>query len=219
MKKSLSFLAALVMVICMLAVTAAAEGTLTIVTTTYPLYDIARSLCGELADIRYAPEDAQAQAEDADIVLCVGGEEDAWADVLPGVTVVKAMDNIELIEGDQDVLTIPINCILCASYLADALAGLDAANAAAYQANLSTYMDEMISMDNHIRETVKADMKVSCPDGSMAYFAKEYGVTFVQDAQDAVALSTFNTPSEDMLEIPYVTLLHSNLHALAGQAE
>lgn len=219
MKKSLSLLAALVLALCLLTAAAAAEGTLTIVATTYPLYDMARSLCGDLADIRYASEDAQAQAEGADIVLCVGGEEDAWADALPGVTVVKAMDNIELIDGDRDVLTIPINCMLCASYLADALGSLDAANNAAYQANLAAYMDAMISMDNHIRETVTAAMKVSCPDGSMAYFAKEYGVTFDQDAQDAVALSTFNAPAADAIEIPYVELLHSNLHALAGQAE
>ncbi len=194
---------------------AAAEEGLTVVATTYPLYDMAKTVCAELADVRYAPEDTQSQAAEADVVLCVGTE--AWADELEGAKVVKAIDGIELIEGDNDVLTIPVNCMICASYFADAMVAVDAQNNPTYQENLAGYVESMGDMDRHIRAEAKEGMKVSCADGSMAYFAREYGVTYEQGAADAAELQTFNYPDAEHAETPYVELMHANLHALTGK--
>ncbi len=208
-------IAVLLMMLCV--VSAMAEEGLTVVATTYPLYDMAKAVCADLADVRYAPEDAQSLAGEADVVLCVGGEEEAWVDKLEGVSVIKAIDGIELIEGDTDVLTIPVNCMICASYFTDTMVAMDAINNATYQTNLAGYVESMANMDSHIRAEATEGMKVSCADGSMAYFAREYGVAYEQGADNAVELYTFNNPDAEHVEIPYVELMHENLHTLTGK--
>lgn len=214
MRKVISLLVALMLLIG--AASALAEESLTVVATTYPLYDMAKAVCGDLAQVVYAPEDAQAQAEGADILLCMGAEDDQWADALENVRVVKAVDGIELIEGDSDVLTVPVNCMICASYLADALNALDGDNNAAYQANLDEYVTAMADMDAHIRQSVTEGMKVRGADGSMAYFAREYNLVNDPEATDAAELNTFDRTADADAETPYVELMHQNLHALAG---
>ena len=209
----------LLALLCLACGVAMAEGERVVVATTYPLYDMARIVCGDLADVQYAPEDAEKAAEKADVVFCIGGESDAWADALADVKVVKAVNGLELIEGNTDVLTIPVNCMISASYFADAMGELDPDNNQAYQDNASSFIETMIALDSHIRDAVNADMKVKGADGSMAYFAREYGVTEAQDSEDAIELYTYSYPAEDLLDTPYAELMHSNLHLLADIAD
>lgn len=217
MRKTLAFFTAILMLFgCMNAM---AEDQPTIVATTYPLYDMARSICGDLALVQYAPDGAEDIASDADVLLCVGGEDDAWADALDKVVVVKAINGIDLIGSDTDVLTIPVNCMICASYFADAISALDAANLQSYQTNVSAYIERMSALDIHIRDAVSEGMKVSCSDGSMAYFAREYGLENAQGDASAAVLSTYNAPAEENLDTSYIDLLHENLHALVGSGE
>lgn len=196
---------------------AVAEEKLTVVATTYPLYDLAASVGGELVDVVYASENAAEAAAEADIVLCVGGEADAWTAGLEGKTVVKAAEGLLMIEGDLDVTTIPVNCMIVASYLADALAVVDGDNNAVYQENLGNYIMAMSELDLAIRAVVTADTVVSCADGSMAYFAQEYGVTYSQDAEGAIVLSTYNVPAEEDMELSYAELMQKNIAALSGE--
>ena len=211
MKKQLVLL--LAALVCLLICGAVAEEQRTIVATTYPLYDMAQNVCGDLAQVVYAPEDAEKQAADADILLCMGAEADVWADSLQDVQVVKALDGIDAIEGNADALTIPVNCMISASYFADAMNEIDPENNEAYQENLTAYVETMIAMDEHIRSAVQPDAKISCPDGSMAYFAREYGVA---EAADGVALYTYNYPEKDLIGTSYAELMHENLHNLTG---
>ena len=195
--------------------TAFAEAQRTIVATTYPLYDIAQSVCGDLAQVVYAPQAAEKEAADADVLLCMGTDADAWADSLKDVRVVKALDGIDSIEGNADALTIPVNCMICASYFADAMNEIDPEHNDVYQDRLTAYVESMISLDDHIRSAVQPNAKISCPDGSMAYFAREYGLTET-DAAEAIALYTYNYPEDDLIGTPYAELLHANLHRLTG---
>lgn len=197
---------------------AAAEEQYVVVATTYPLYDMARTVCGDLVDVQYVPEGAEAATATADVVLCMGAENDAWTDALTDARVVKAINGLDLIEGNMDVLTIPVNCMICASYFADAMGELDSENNQVYQSNLSGYVEAMGAMDTHIREIVSEGMKIRCADGSMAYFAREYGLSEAQDEETA-ELSTYNYPEEELLETSYAELMHANLHILAGGSD
>ena len=200
----------LAFVLCLMGCSVLAEGTYTVIATTYPLYDVAKNVCGDLADVQYVPEKTDV---DADIVLYVGTEADAWVEDLEGAELVSATYGVELIDDDTDVMTIPVNCMLCALNFAEALDEIDPDNSATYQDNASAYVDLMSELDMHIREAVQEGMTISCADGSMAYFAKEYGVTV---ADDGAVLSTYNYPTEEQQEISYAELMHANLHALAG---
>lgn len=211
--------ALLLALMCMTGGMALAEEQRAIVATTYPLYDMAKTVCGDLADVQYVPEDAEAAAAAADIVLCMGAESDAWADGLTDAKVVKAINGLDLIEGDTDVLTIPVNCMICASYFADAMGELDPENNQVYQSNLSGYVETMSAMDAHIREAISEGLEVRCADGSMAYFAREYGVIEAQDEEGAAELYTYNYPAEELLETSYAELMHGNLHALVGASD
>jgi len=229
MKKLFSVLLLIALLISSFAYAEALDERLSIVATTYPLYDMAKNIAGDMAEVIYAPEDAQQAAAKADLVLCVGSEADAWVEELEGVSVVKAVNGIEVIENDCDVLTIPLNNMICASYLAEELAVLDSANNEAYQMNLVIYVGAMSELDLRIQEVVHAAMHVSadanthdhvevkvyCNDGSMAYFAKEYGVTIVTEPEDAIELSTYNFPVEEDQTVAYIDLMARNTDALA----
>lgn len=217
-RRIIAALSVLLALMCMMSV-AAAEDRRVVAATTYPLYDMARNICGDLAEVKYVPENAEEAVEAADVVLCMDAEGDTWADTLADVKVVKAVNGLELIEGNTDVLTIPVNCMICASYFAETMGEIDPENKSTYQSNLNTYVEEMISMDHHIREVVSENMKIKCSDGSMAYFAREYGLSEAQDGEEAAELSTYNVPAEELCDTPYIELMHVNLHALADSAD
>lgn len=213
MKKSI--VSVMLALLLLLGCTAFAEAQRTIVATTYPLYDIAQSVCGDLAQVIYAPQAAEKEAAGADVLLCMGTDADAWADSLKDVRVVKALEGVDVIEGNADALTIPVNCMISASYFADAMNEIDPEHNNAYQDRLTAYVESMIALDDHIRSVVQPNAEISCPDGSMAYFAREYGLTET-DSADAIALYTYNYPEDDLIDMPYAELLHANLHRLTG---
>ena len=113
-------------------------------------------------------------------------------------------------------MVIPVNCMLAATYLADALNELDSENNSVYQENLIAYISELSAVDFSIRDALTGDIVVDCADGSMAYFAREYGVKYEPGAEGAIVLSTYNFPAEDDLEVPYAELLGRNIAALKG---
>ena len=211
MKKVLALLLTLLMLIAVSSV-AMAEEKLTVVATTYPLYDMARNICGELVDVVYAPENAKEAAAEADIVLCIS---DGMND-LQDTVVVNVLDGLDVIDGDSDALTIPVNCMLAATYLADALNELDNENNSVYQDNLIDYISVLSAVDFSMQDVAAGDIVVDCADGSMAYFAREYGVKYEPGAEDAIVLSTYNFPAEDDMEVPYAELMGRNLAALQG---
>lgn len=207
----------LCLVLCMGYYSALAEvhpAHLTVAATTYPLYDIAYQLGGGHLNVVYMPDADAETIGDADILLCMGGEKDAWTTELENVTVVRAMDGIELIENDEDILTIPVNVMIVAAYFSDALVIADNAHVGLYGEKLGNYIDALGALDMSFREVVKEGTKVFCEDGSMAYFAKEYGVEIVDEAEDAVVLSTYNYPAETDLTTSYVELMQRNLEML-----
>ena len=125
MKKHLSLLLALSLVLCVLTLTSCAEkeeseGRLDIVATVFPAYDFARELTrgvsgvsltmllppgNESHDFEPSLSDLQKIGE-ADLVICIGGESDEWIDKALEVTssraaVVRMTDCVTLLETDH----------------------------------------------------------------------------------------------------------------------
>lgn len=200
---------ALVVSLSISAGPAAAEvKTATICATTYPLYDMAQKIGGEYVTAMYVPDGT---IPETDILLCVKDEAEAPADAI----VVRAVGGVALIEGDNDVLTIPVNNMLCASYLVDALCALDKEHSDTYQQNLTAFVDEMNEMDQAFRSAASGVAAITCKDGSMAYFAQEYGLKYLKDG-DAVVLFTYDHPEKELLGQSYLDLMKMNLKALTG---
>lgn len=215
--KLISFLLCVMMLMVAVSGTVIAEehpAHLTVVATNYPLYDMAVQLGGDHLNVLYQPDASAESVEGADIVLCVGAEKDAWTDDLDGVAVVRAMNGIELIEGEEDVLTIPVNNMIVASYLNDALNAIDEAHSEVYLENLIAYVEALSALDKSFRDAVNEETAVYCEDGSMGYFAREYGVKLAEAADGAVLLNTYAYPAEEDLTVPYIELMQRNLEAL-----
>lgn len=197
MKKIAALAAALVLIGC---VSVSLAEPVTISAETYPLYSLTKLVAGDSAEV------VLDGGENAAIVFCVGSREAAEHQAVVSVTELLAIQG-----EDTDALTIPVNCMIMASYLADALGHADPGGAAAYQANLSALVTELSELDLALRAAVTADTAIACTDGSMAFFAAEYGVTL---AEDGIPLSTYNHPPEELRELTYVELMTKNLEAL-----
>lgn len=187
---------------------------LTVIATTYPLYDMAFQIGGGHLNVVYQPDATVESIEGADILLCMGGEKDSWAADLEDVMVVRAMDGIELIEGEENVLTIPVNNMIVASYFTDALCIADESHSDMYVNNLGMYTEALIALDLKFRDVIEEGTMVFCEDGSMAYFAKEYGVEAVDNTDGAVIMNTYEHPADEELTVPYIELMEQNLEAL-----
>ena len=223
MKKLLACMLAGIMLLAGAAV-AEQDAALVITATTFPLYEMAQAIGGDHVQVVYAPENPAEAAAQGQLLLCLGGEEDAWADELENVTVLRVTDGMELAENegvaDTDVLTAPVNHMIFATTLADALVTMDADHTAEYQENTLTYTEQMIDLDNRYREAVANVKKVACADGSMYYLAQEYGLEYVStEDPEAVVLYTYDHPSEEDQAEGYMALMERNLAALSGTAE
>lgn len=204
MKKVVTLLTAAVLLLMTAAGLAEGEVKPTIVATTFPLYSLAQRIAGDQAEVIFSED-----AAEGDILFSLTASEN-WGEKAK----VIAADKIELIENDLDVLTVPVNCMVMASYLADALAAQDLAHNDAYQANLLELVTDLSNLDQQIREAAVPGTVISCNDGSMAYFAAEYGLTI---GPDGILLSTFNHPSDEEAGLGYVELMKINAEKLKSQ--
>ena len=162
------------------------------------------------------PEATAEDAQSADILFCMSQEQDSWAAEVEGARLLFAADGLDLLEGDGDFLTIPVNNMICASYLADILGEMDAEHNDLYQQNVAAYVEAMSALDLRMREVAAQleDAKIFCEDGSMAYFAREYGLELSDGEEEAVVLHTYIRPAEEDEEVPYLQLMERNLAAL-----
>lgn len=213
MKKVLS----LMLLAALLVMPVLAEAEISIAATSYPLYDMAKIVGGDAVEVTYVP-DAQIP-EGTQIVLCMANEVTDAGDA----TVISAVNKAYVsVEGDTSCLTAPINNAMVARALTEVLQSMDADNMDNFANSLSAYTNDIIALDAEIRTLVDEKknngeaLKVTCADsGSLACFAKEYGVEYAQDAPDAIELSSYEHPADEDLEVPYIDLMRRNLEALA----
>ena len=146
-----------------------------IVATTFPAYDIARTLTKDCQDIHvrlllspgteshtYDPSAADMMAvHDADLLMYIGQDADAWAKSMlqsSGKKVLKfaLTDELELIrdehgEADPHVWTNPANVIRIVERLTPVLStlpGVSEEDSASMETNADAYIQELESLDN-----------------------------------------------------------------------
>lgn len=178
-------ISAIVFLALLLAVgAAAAEGgeKLSIVVTDFPCYDFARAVAGENAEITMlikpgsevhsyepAPGDVVAMME-ADLFIYIGGESDAWvtemlASMEDGAPVTLRMfEHVDMLcceehdagehehEYDEHIWTSPLNAMDMVNAVSDALGQIDPENADVYAANAAAYTLQIAEVDEAIRQ-------------------------------------------------------------------
>ena len=172
---------ALILILLLLPVSALAQVP-SVVTTSFPCYDLARAVMGDDANVRLlirpgtevhnyepTPKDILDIA-DADLFIYIGGESDAWVDSLlnsleDAPTSIQLMDSVHLLEEEDDhghdeleydehIWTSPKNELQMLSAVTDAICSADAENAQSYRANAKVYQEQLESLDARLTEIV-----------------------------------------------------------------
>lgn len=195
---------------CGASSTAASDGKLKIATTFAPVYDFARRIAGDKADIitivgenephGFAPSDPQsvAFAENADVFFAYGWGMDDWAksittknyeEITADVTQRKNGETIDphawlSLKDAQIMLT----------NIADVLKKTDSANASYYEANEQKALGDFKALDAKYAKTLAKDNisvhAVVTSHEAFGYLAQDYGFT-----QKGVADMADNEPS------------------------
>lgn len=142
----------------------------------------------------------------SDVFITVGGIGDIWIEkVLPsvsdngGIDIIKLMDCVEAVEEeiaegmqeepdgeneneyDEHVWTSPVNMILIAEKICDALIENDSVNEEFYTENLVALTSELKKLDADIREITENAVRKTLVFGdrfAFRYFTEEYGLDY-----------------------------------------
>ena len=225
MKKILSLLAAAALLLSLAGCGAPPEdgGKMNkdrpcVVTTLFPAYDFARELAGGRCEvILLVPPGAEAHSyeptpqdivriENCDLLVCNGGESEAWLDELlegssGGFRLVRMLDCVEALEEehkdgmqtvhgeeeedgpeyDEHVWTSPVNAKkICLAICAE-LCAIDPEGAEEYSSRCAAYCAELDELDAAFRETVAAGRfkcLVFADRFPVRYFVEEYGLDY-----------------------------------------
>ena len=159
----------------------------------------------ETHDFEPTPQDI-IDIQNSDIFIYVGGESDTWIDdVLKDidtkkVKIIKLMDIVDLyeeeitegmeaeeeedeeeVEYDEHIWTNPKNAIKMVEKIKDEIVKIDENNKETYEKNASSYISELTSIDNQIREVVNNSSRKELVFGDrfpLRYFTEEYGLTY-----------------------------------------
>ncbi len=82
---------------------------------------------------------------------------------------------------------------------------------------LMRYIAEMGELDLRLIAATANHPRITCDDGSMANFAREYGVEYVREGENLLVLSAYTTPSEEDMQLSYCQLMLRNLEKLEAQ--
>lgn len=221
MKRKIALVLAIILCLAALPTGAfARQEKLSVVTTIFPEYDFARAVAGDLADIKmlikpgaeshsYEPTPMDIiTIQKCDVFICVGGENDSWAQKIlegldaSGMQVVYLMDVVEPTalehhhaeeeghehedehahEYDEHVWTSPVHSMAIVSAIAEAFAQADPDNAQVYRANAQDYNAQIALIDAEFRliaEQAESKELVFGDRFPFLYFAQEYGFDWV----------------------------------------
>lgn len=187
----------------------------TIVVTVFPLYDFARQICGEKADVKmlikpgsevhsYDPLPSDMKSiYDSDLFLYVGGESDKWVNTMLDGTDVNAVSLIDSVShhnhshggethADEHIWTSPKNACVMLQEICESIVAVDDKNADYYQANCDSYKQKIENASKQIRDTLSKfdDPFILVADRfPFWYFVNEYGIKY-EAAFDGCAVST-----------------------------
>jgi zinc transport system substrate-binding protein len=176
------------------------DGRTKVVASFFPLYDFARNVAGDRADVMVfippgvEPHDWEptpqnvAQAESADLLIYNGAGFEGWMAGINPRNAVDATAGLELLAADEEhegeefdphVWLDPILAKHQVSAIRDGLARADPDNADYYRANAAMYLAELDDLDTFIRSELSSCEKTDFISfhSAFTYFAKRYGLT------------------------------------------
>lgn len=188
---------------------------LTIVTTIFPLYDFARQICGDKAEIKmlikpgsevhsYDPLPSDmASIYNSDLFLYIGGESDKWVENLLDDNDVNALALIDCIghnaqhhhghdHADEHIWTSPENAVLMIEKIYEDIIKVDDKNEDYYKKNCDEYIKKINTASQKIEGTVseyKNPFILVADRFPFVYLTKHYGIDY-EAAFDGCAVST-----------------------------
>ena len=188
---------------------------LTIVTTIFPLYDFARQICGDKAEIKmlikpgsevhsYDPLPSDmASIYNSDLFLYIGGESDNWVENLLDDNDVNALALIDCIghdarhhhghdHADEHIWTSPENAVLMIEKIYEDIIKVDDKNEDYYKKNCDEYIKKINTASQKIESTVseyKNPFILVADRFPFVYLTKHYGIDY-EAAFDGCAVST-----------------------------
>lgn len=188
---------------------------LTIVTTIFPLYDFARQICGDKAEIKmlikpgsevhsYDPLPSDmASIYNSDLFLYIGGESDNWVENLLDDNDVNALALIDCIShnaqhhhghdhADEHIWTSPENAVLMIEKIYEDIIKVDDKNEDYYKKNCDEYIKKINTASQKIESTVseyKNPFILVADRFPFVYLTKHYGIDY-EAAFDGCAVST-----------------------------
>ncbi|MBR3592800.1 MAG: zinc ABC transporter substrate-binding protein [Clostridia bacterium] len=188
---------------------------LTIVTTIFPLYDFARQICGDKAEIKmlikpgsemhsYDPLPSDmASIYNSDLFLYIGGESDNWVENLLDDNDVNALALIDCIghdaqhhhghdHADEHIWTSPENAVLMIKKIYEDIIKVDDKNEDYYKKNCDEYIKKINTASQKIESTVseyKNPFILVADRFPFVYLTKHYGIDY-EAAFDGCAVST-----------------------------
>ncbi len=240
-----------------LCVGASAGSEMQIVTTIFPEYDFARAVAGDKAEIKmlikpgaeshsYDPTPMDVIAiQNCDVFICVGGENDVWAQKILGsmdtsdMQIVRLMDIVAPLaaehdhehddehahEYDEHLWTSPVNSMAIVEAIAGALSQADPENASAYAENAEKYIAEIAALDEELRDIAENAARKELVFGDrfpFLYFAREYGFTWTSafpgcstDAEASAATVASLIEKVRAEEIPSIFYIELSTHRIA----
>jgi zinc transport system substrate-binding protein len=198
--------------------TAKPDGTLQVVSTIFPPYDFVRSITGDKAGLTMLlPPGAESHSfeptpqdiirvQNCDVFIYVGGESDAWVEMIlesvdtSRMEIITLMDCVEVVEElivegmqeeeeeeeegpeyDEHVWTSPRNAKLIVRKIADVLKRKDRANAAEYERNTVSYLEKLTELDGSFQTMINGARRKTFIFGDrfpFRYFADAYGLSY-----------------------------------------
>ena len=183
MKRILPILMCLLLIGCTNPPKKADSGKLKIVTTIFPLYDFARAVCGDKAEITLLidpgtevhsfdpkPSDVM-DIYNANLFIYIGGESETWVDALLKEKNTPALSLIQHVKlsceeehshshhhahsHDEHIWTSPENARMMVQKIAEKVSSVDSENSEFYTQNSLNYCQKITNAENRIKAAVE----------------------------------------------------------------
>lgn len=216
----------LIMAFCMIFLIAgcsdnspASDGKLSIVAVSFPEYDFARAVAGDLADIKmlippagethgYEPTVSDIKAVNrCDLFIYTGGESDSWTENLlnsannKNLKTLAMTDCVETLNikdeshdkytTDEHVWTSPENAVLIVNSIKDILSEINSENKETFEKNSKASCEKLNELDLDIKAITENT------DKNTLVFGDRFPLIYFAEAYSLEYLSAFNGCSED----------------------
>ncbi|MEI0700894.1 metal ABC transporter substrate-binding protein [Brachyspira intermedia] len=180
----------------------ASNNKLKVYASIYPMYDFAKKICGDKADVYNMtsagsePHDFEITSKDmanltkANLFIYNGGGMEHWVDTvkdsIKNLKYIETSSNIDNEGLDPHFWLSPIKAKKQMENIKNALVEIDSANADYYNSNYNYYTDRLDELDNHFRDILSniKNTNVVVTHPAFGHFCKEYSLNQVAIARD-----------------------------------